>query len=252
MNKLMYVAIAGTALLCGCACQNCCDLESRVAALEQAGAARAEARAKTMAARKDRPAVKAARPLAAPKAGIASDPALRTAAQVRFAAPKIVDQWRKYHDAMYMAAAAKKDKFVIQFRSGRRKIYFNPRIIREVKTQYDEKGVAHPRVTEALQAVTVLGKPAKFFTGGNIMENVVQGTCRDLMNFAAVEIEEKHPTWRFVLSVYDEVVFEVPDAETAEAEKAIPEIMCRGDYIRDWTEGLPLEVEGCVSDRYVK
>jgi len=170
----------------------------------------------------------------------------------RRANAKIVDQWRKYHDAMYMAAAAKKDKFVIQFRSGRRKIYFSPRIVREVKTQYDEKGVAHPRVTEALQAVTVLGKPAKFFTGGNIMENVVQGTCRDLMNFAAVEIEEKHPTWRFVLSVYDEVVFEVPDAETAEAEKAIPEIMCRGDYIRDWTEGLPLEVEGCVSDRYVK
>lgn len=93
MNKLMYVAIAGTALLCGCACQNCCDLEGRVAALEQAGAARAEARAKMMAARKDRPAVKAARPLAAPKAGIASYPALRTAAQVRFAAPKIVDQW---------------------------------------------------------------------------------------------------------------------------------------------------------------
>lgn len=170
----------------------------------------------------------------------------------RGANQKIVAQWQWYRDAMYMAAVAKKDKFVLRFRSGRKKVYFNPRIVREVKTTYDEKGVAHPRVQEALQATTVLGKPAKFFTGGNIMENVVQGTCRDLMNYAAVEIEEKHPSWRFVLSVYDELVFEVPDAETAEAERAIPEIMCRGDYIRDWTQGLPLEVEGCVSDRYVK
>ena len=170
----------------------------------------------------------------------------------RRANSKICAQWQWYHDAMYMAATAKKDKFVLKFRSGRKKVYFNPRIVREVKTSYDENGKAHPRVQEALQAVTVLGKPAKFFTGGNIMENVVQGTCRDLMNYSAVEIEEKHPNWHFVLSVYDEVVFEVPDEEVEEAKVVMPEIMCRGDYIRDWTAGLPLEVDGCAADRYVK
>ena len=170
----------------------------------------------------------------------------------RQANAKTAEKWRQYHDAMYMAAAAKKDKFVLRLRSGRKKVYFNPRIVREVKTQYDEKGVAHPRTQEALQAVTVLGKPARFFTGGNIVENVVQGTCRDIMNYGAVEIEEKHPSWKFVLSVYDEVIFEVPEAEVEEAKVAMPEIMCRGDYIKDWTQGLPLDVEGCVSDYYVK
>lgn len=93
MKKMIYTALTGSALLCGCVCQNCCDLEGRVAALEQAGAAKAEARAKMLAARKDRPAVKSAGPLAAPKARVASDPALRTAAQVKFDSPKIVDQW---------------------------------------------------------------------------------------------------------------------------------------------------------------
>ena len=170
----------------------------------------------------------------------------------RRANAKICAKWQWYHDQMYMAAAAKKDKFVLRFRSGRTKTYFKPRIVYEVKTQYDDKGVAHPVKREALQATTVLGTAPKFFTGGNIMENVVQGTCRDIMNYAAVEIEEKHPNWEFVLSVYDELVFSVPKEEAEYALKEISDIMCHGDYIRDWTKGLPLEVEGGISDRYVK
>ena len=101
-------------------------------------------------------------------------------------------------------------------------------------------------------ATTVRGNPATFFTGGNIMENIVQATCRDIMARSAVEIEKKHPTWKYVFSVYDEIVFEVPDAETAEAEKEVPYIMCHGDSIKDWTEGLMLEVEGDVAERYHK
>jgi hypothetical protein len=32
----------------------------------------------------------------------------------------------------------------------------------------------------------------------------------------------------------------------------VPRIMTKGDYIREWTEGLMLEVEGDVCDKYHK
>lgn len=170
----------------------------------------------------------------------------------RRANAKIVAKWQWYHDMMYAYAMAKKPKFVLKFRSGRTKTYFNPQIVREPKTVYDENGVAHVRTNEALRATVVLGKEPRFFTGGNIMENVVQGTCRDIMNYGAVEIEEKHPNWKFILSVYDEIVLEVPDDEVELAKREMPEIMCRGAYVNGWTQGLPLEVDGGVSDRYMK
>jgi DNA polymerase I-like protein with 3'-5' exonuclease and polymerase domains len=55
-----------------------------------------------------------------------------------------------------------------------------------------------------------------------------------------------------VFSVYDEIVFEVPEQEAEEANAEIPRIMTGGDYIKDWTEGLALEVEGDVCERYHK
>lgn len=170
----------------------------------------------------------------------------------RRANAKIVAKWRWYYDQLYMAAAAHKKRVSFRMRSGRVKTYYDPKIVYEVKTVYDEKGVAHPKKSEALQTTVVLGNAPKFFTGGNVMENIVQGTCRDIMNYGAVEIEEKHPDWKFILSVYDEVVFEVPEGQVDDALREMPEIMCHGDYIRDWTEGLPLAVEGGVSDRYMK
>ena len=84
------------------------------------------------------------------------------------------------------------------------------------------------------------------------MENIVQASCRDIMAYSAVEIEKRHPTWKYVFSVYDEIVFEVPEQEAEEANSEIPRIMTNGDYIRGWTEGLALEVEGDVAERYHK
>ena len=37
-----------------------------------------------------------------------------------------------------------------------------------------------------------------------------------------------------------------------EASAEVPHIMCHGDYIKDWTDGLALEVEGGIEDRYCK
>lgn len=164
----------------------------------------------------------------------------------------IVDKWHEYEDAFKRRIAAGKDTVAFRLPSGRVKRYFEPHLCKEETIEVDENGVEHPSYRIAIKATTVRGNPATFFTGGNIMENIVQATCRDIMAFSAVEIERKHPSWKYVFSVYDEIVFEVPDAECEEADRTIPYIMCHGDYIKDWTEGLPLEVEGSVVERYCK
>lgn len=177
---------------------------------------------------------------------------LRVVDEWRRANSKIVDKWREYESVFKQRVAAGKETVAFKLPSGRVKRYYNPHLCKEETVEIDENGVEHPSFRIAMKATTVRGNPATFFTGGNIMENIVQATCRDIMAFSAVEIERKHPTWRYVFSVYDEIVFEVPDAETEEASKVIPETMCCGEYIRDWTKGLMLEVEGDVAERYHK
>lgn len=164
----------------------------------------------------------------------------------------IVDQWKFYEATFKQRVAAGKKTVAFKLPSGRIKRYYDPHLCKEETTEIDENGVEHPSFRIAMKATTVRGNPATFFTGGNIMENVVQATCRDIMAFSAVEIERKHPSWRYVFSVYDEIVFEVPDAETDEASRVVPETMCHGEYIRDWTDGLMLEVDGGVFDHYTK
>jgi len=170
----------------------------------------------------------------------------------RNANSKIVAKWREYEDVFKQRIAAGKDTVAFRFPSGRIKRYFNPHLCKEETVEVDENGVEHPSYRIAIKATTVRGNPATFFTGGNIMENIVQASCRDIMAYSAVEIERKHPSWRYVFSVYDEIVFEVPEQEAEEASIVIPQTMTFGDYIRDWTEGLALEVEGDICDRYHK
>jgi hypothetical protein len=170
----------------------------------------------------------------------------------RTANSKIVAKWKEYENVFKQRIAAGKDTVAFRLPSGRIKRYFNPHLCKEETVEVDENGVERPSYRIAIKAATVRGNPASFFTGGNIMENIVQASCRDIMAYSAVEIEHKHPSWKYVFSVYDEVVFEVPEAEAAEAEVEIPRIMTRGDYIKEWTEGLALEVEGDVCDRYHK
>lgn len=99
MNMLRLSVIAGSALtVAGCVCQNCCDLEARIAAIEKTPAV-ARGLAKPEGDRKVRTLKappKETTSLAAVQRKLSSagaDPALRTAAQVRFDTPKIVRQW---------------------------------------------------------------------------------------------------------------------------------------------------------------
>lgn len=170
----------------------------------------------------------------------------------RHANNRICALWNWY-GSMFISAATRGAKSVaLPLVSGRVKRWFDPTLVKEAKTCYDEDGRAITKVDTVLRCTPVRGETPKFFTGGNIMENVVQATCRDIMAYGFVEIAEKHPSWRYMFNVYDEIVFSVPNAEVDTALAEIPEIMCHGDYIKDWTQGLPLEVEGGASDHYTK
>ena len=178
--------------------------------------------------------------------------ALRVVDDWRRANHLIVEKWKEYEAVFKQRVAAGKETVAFRLPSGRVKRYYNPHLCKEETTEVDENGVEHPSFRIAMKATTVRGNPATFFTGGNIAENITQATCRDIMAFGAVEIEHKHPEWKYVFSVYDEIIFEVPEADADEALKEIEFIMCHGDYIKDWTKGLMLEVEGGVSDHYTK
>ena len=178
--------------------------------------------------------------------------ALQVVDDWRRANSKIVSQWKYYESVFKQRVAAGKKTVAFRLPSGRIKRYYDPCLCKEETVEVDENGREHPSFRIAMKATTVRGNPATSFTGGNIMENIVQATCRDIMAFSAVEICDRHPTWHHVFSVYDEIVTEVPEDEVELALREIPDIMCHGEYIRDWTEGLLLEVEGDAAERYHK
>lgn len=170
----------------------------------------------------------------------------------RNANSRIVAKWREYEEVFKRRIAAGKDTVAFKLPSGRIKRYFAPHLCKEETVEIDENGKEHPSFRIAIKATVVRGNPSVFLTGGKITEHIVQASCREIMAYSAVELERLHPGWRYVFSVYDELVFEVPEAEADYALEEMSRVMCHGEYIKDWTQGLPLEVEGCVSDRYVK
>lgn len=161
--------------------------------------------------------------------------------------------WKQLEDVFVNAANARKDSVTYILPSGREKTYWSPHYSTKCEIVTDPvTGVRSNRVRRELTATAVRGQSPKYFNGGKITENLIQSLCRDIMTYGAVEIERRHPTWKFRFSVYDEVIFEVPYAEVDTAIADMPEIMCRGELIRDWTKGLPLAVEGEAADKYMK
>jgi len=177
---------------------------------------------------------------------------MRTVDAWRQANEKIVSKWRWLEGVFKERVAAGKSTVAFRLPSGRIKRYYDPHLAKEETVEIGDDGREHPSFRIAMKATLVRGDAPKFLTGGSLMENLVQASCRDIMTYGCVEIEEKHPNWEFKFSVYDEVVFEVPDGECDEARAEIPRIMCKGDRIREWTSSMPLEVEGEIVDKYCK
>lgn len=84
---------------------------------------------------------------------------------------------------------------------------------------------------------------------GLLVENAVQATARDILAVAWARCTDAG--FAPVLSVHDELVFEVPEAAAAEAATAIRRIMQTPPPWPD-AEILPLEVETAIAGRYGK
>ena len=82
--------------------------------------------------------------------------------------------------------------------------------------------------------------------GGKLTENAVQATSREILAPAVKRAEDAG--YHVILTVYDEIVCEVP--ENFGSEKEFAEIMneCPGDWAKDW----PIKVETWTGKRYRK
>lgn len=84
--------------------------------------------------------------------------------------------------------------------------------------------------------------------GGKLAENIVQATARDVICDHAMEIDDQR-IGDLVLSVHDELIFEVPEEDAEERYARVEEIMCRE---LSWAPGLPVKSDGSVVERYGK
>lgn len=119
--------------------------------------------------------------------------------------------------------------------SGRSIAYYQPRLV-------------DGRYGKALEytGVDQSGKPVKTSTwGGKLLENVVQGICRDLLVHAKSNLEKEGYTT--VLHVHDEIVAEVPEGFGSVEE--MEAIMCE---VPSWAKGFPISAEGFEARRYRK
>lgn len=81
--------------------------------------------------------------------------------------------------------------------------------------------------------------------GGKLVENAVQALARDIMVGAMLELEMAG--FPIIFSVHDEIISEVPK-DKADL-KRFETIMAQ---VPPWAQGLPLEVEGFIDERYHK
>ena len=83
--------------------------------------------------------------------------------------------------------------------------------------------------------------------GGILAENWTQGTARDLLADAWIRCVEAG--YAPVLSVHDELVFEVDAADAQRHLKQIKELM---EFAPKWAQGLPVKADGKIMTRYGK
>lgn len=171
---------------------------------------------------------------------------------------KVVDSWKRLEKAAIKAVRNPETPFhadkVIYLRkgnflycrlpSGRKLAYCKPTIVPS-RTPWGE---VRPKLTY----MTVDGKTRKWVRtdtyGGKLMENIIQGMCRDLEAYAIVTVEtdDVNP-YDVVMHTHDELVAEVDEGEgdVKEFEQLI-------SMLPAWADGFPLKAEGWRGKRYRK
>lgn len=84
--------------------------------------------------------------------------------------------------------------------------------------------------------------------GGKLVENWDQGSCRDVLAEALVEMVEDYGL-PIPLHVHDEALGEVQEDRAEEAQKIMVECMTRS---RSWAPGLPISSSASILTRYRK
>ncbi|KKN77872.1 hypothetical protein LCGC14_0356090 [marine sediment metagenome] len=83
--------------------------------------------------------------------------------------------------------------------------------------------------------------------GGSITENIIQAICRDLLGGWLLECERNNIP--IIHHTYDELVGCVPEEQADEKLEQMIDIMRVGP---DWSNGLPLDAEGCITPCFKK
>jgi DNA polymerase bacteriophage-type len=90
----------------------------------------------------------------------------------------------------------------------------------------------------------VYGPSSKKLYGGKLTENIVQAVARCVMTDGMLRIQERYPC---VLTVHDEVVCLVPEAEAEDAKTwVLAQMVMEPTYM----PGIPLDAEADVAHRY--
>jgi DNA polymerase bacteriophage-type len=119
-----------------------------------------------------------------------------------------------------------------------------PLVYRGMKISRDERG--RPGLSYMSRESARRGVPERTY-GGKLAENCIQAMCRDLMAVALVKAEAEGlcPA----LTIHDEIICQVPEAEAQDALKLLHAIMCE---VPSWAAGMPIAAAGHVCGRYHK
>ncbi|MCM1222200.1 MAG: DNA polymerase [Lachnospiraceae bacterium] len=174
--------------------------------------------------------------------------------------PPLVAAWRKANphitqfwwevDAAAVKAVTEKQKtragkiifeyksgmLFITLPSGRRLSYVKPRM---AVNKFGRDGLTYEGISENK-------KWSRIETyGPKLVENIVQGTARDLLAEAMLRVEEKG--YPIVMHCHDEIIAEVPEGEGSVEE------MCEIMAVQpEWAAGLPLRADGYECKFYQK
>jgi DNA polymerase len=133
----------------------------------------------------------------------------------------------------------------IELPSGNRKLhYHNPRIVPDTQGR---DGLVFDGLDDKEQWVPIRTWGAK------LTENVVQAIARDIMAEAAVRVEENFDNVGLVLSVHDELVFEINKGLFNTLPAAFKDRVGKVVVERpDWAPTLPVAAGGKIMKRYGK
>lgn len=160
------------------------------------------------------------------------DEARQQVRQFKEANPLLAAFWGQLEQGARMS---KGDTYSIELPSGRSMKYFDMSVTRG---KYGPEYHARP----------VKGEHMTYYTFGKFHNNVCQGTARDVLGEAVLRIENelKLPV---VLTVHDEVLVEVDEADAKDARQEVSRTMAKPPQ---WLGNIPLSSSCFISDRYEK